>query len=81
MNFFKGGGLMYGIALGVGASLLFPLASRVLAGAAKPILKETIKGGLVLTQKGKVMLAEAKETFEDLSAESKSELAKQQTQE
>ncbi|MGM0453313.1 MAG: DUF5132 domain-containing protein [Thermodesulfobacteriota bacterium] len=73
-NFFKNGNLGYGIALGVGATFLLPVASRVVAGAAKPLLKETIRGGLYLYDTGKVVVAEARESIEDLSAEVKTEM-------
>ena len=74
MNPFKNGNLGYGIAFGLGAALLAPLAARMLSGAGKPLLKESIKGGLYLYDQGKLLLAEAKETFEDISAEARSEM-------
>lgn len=74
MNFLKNGGQMgFGIALGIGATMLIPTLSKVVAGAARPLMKESMKGGMYLTEKGKVLLAEAKESLEDLSAEVKSE--------
>lgn len=75
MNPFKGGSLTTGIALGVGFLFVAPLAARMLSGAGKPLLKEGIKGGLFLYDRGRTMMAEARETFEDLSAEARSELS------
>ncbi len=63
-----------GIAIGVGAALVLPVVGKVLAGAAKPLVKESIKGGMVVAEKTKVLFAEAKETIDDLTAEAKSEL-------
>lgn len=75
MKLLKGGtNVGMGIAIGVGAAMLIPLAAKVLSGAAKPLIKESIKGGLVVAEKSKVIFAEAMETVEDLAAEAKSEM-------
>jgi hypothetical protein len=74
-NVFRNGNLGYGIAIGVGAALLVPVAAKVLGSIGKPLLKESIKGGLYLVDKGKVVAAETRETFEDLTAEARSELS------
>lgn len=81
MNFLKSGGqLGFGIALGIGATMLIPTVAKVMAGAARPLVKETMKGGMYLSEKGKVLFAEARETLEDLSAEVKAEKAAEQEQ-
>jgi hypothetical protein len=40
--------------------------------------KSAIKGGLILSEKGKAMVAEAKESMGDLAAEAKAEIAQKQ---
>jgi hypothetical protein len=52
-----------GLAIGIGAAFLAPLAGRMLAGAGKPVLRETIKGGLLLVEEGKKIVAETRETI------------------
>jgi hypothetical protein len=74
-NFFRSGSFGSGIVIGVGAALLLPVAGRVIAGLGRPLLKESMKGGLYLVDKGKVIVAETRETLEDLSAEARAELA------
>ena len=64
-----------GIAIGVGAILLAPILGPGLAKVGKPIAKSALKGTIVVYEKTKGVLAEAKEAFEDLVAESKAELA------
>lgn len=55
-----------------------PVVVPVVAGVAKTLTKAGIKGGLILYEKGKVAVAEAKETIEDLTAEAQAELAEEQ---
>ncbi len=61
---------------GVAAIVLLPVLIPVAAGkVGKPLAKATIKGGIVLYEKGKGVVAEVGETLEDLVAEAKAELA------
>ncbi|BAU65900.1 hypothetical protein STA3757_32970 [Stanieria sp. NIES-3757] len=60
---------------GIAAIVLLPVLIPVAAGVGKPIAKATIKGGIVLYEKGKGVIAEVGETFEDMVAEAKAELA------
>jgi hypothetical protein len=75
MNPFKSNGMATGIAMGVGFFLLAPVAARMLSGAGRPLLKETLKGGMILYNRGRVMLAEARESLEDLTAEARADLS------
>lgn len=75
MNPFKDFSMTTNIAIGIGVSFLVPLAARMLSGAGKPLLKEGVKGGLYVYDRGRSMLAEARESLEDVSAEAKSELS------
>lgn len=64
-----------GIIAGIGAVILAPVVVPVVAGVGKPIAKSLIKGGIVLYEKSKGALAEVGETFEDIVAEARAELA------
>ncbi|WP_017316496.1 DUF5132 domain-containing protein [Mastigocladopsis repens] len=64
-----------GIIAGIGAVLLAPVVIPVVAGIGKPIAKSLIKGGLVLYEKSRGAVAELGETFEDMVAEARAELA------
>ncbi len=74
---FKGGNIVTGLAIGIGAAVLGPVVLPILAGAAKPLAKAAIKGGLALCEKGKESAAEFSEVFEDIVAEAKAELAEE----
>ena len=60
---------------GLAAIVLLPVIIPVAKNIGKPLAKATIKGGIVLYEKGKGVLAEVGETFEDIIAEAKAELA------
>jgi predicted DNA-binding antitoxin AbrB/MazE fold protein len=53
----------------------------VVAGVGKPLAKAAIKGGIVLYEKSKGVIAEVGETLEDIVAEAKAELAETQSKE
>ncbi|MGC2064510.1 MAG: DUF5132 domain-containing protein [Thermodesulfovibrionales bacterium] len=71
------GNIGAGLAIGIGAAVLGPIVLPILAGAAKPIAKAAIKGGLALFEKGKETAAELGEVLEDIVAEAKAELAEE----
>ena len=61
---------------GIAAIVLLPVLVPVAAGKlGKPLAKATIKGGIVLYEKGKGVIAEVGETLEDIVAEAKAEMA------
>jgi hypothetical protein len=64
-----------GLAFGVGMAVVAPVIVPILASIAKPLTKAVIKEGLILYDKGRETVAEARETIDDLVAEVKSELA------
>ncbi|OKH26880.1 DUF5132 domain-containing protein [Hydrococcus rivularis NIES-593] len=66
---------------GIAAIVLLPVLVPVVAGVGKPIAKATIKGGILLYERGKGVIAEVGETLEDLIAEAKAELAEAGTEE
>jgi hypothetical protein len=73
IDFLKGGNVASGIAIGIGASILIPVAGRVFAGIGKPLVKETIKGGMLLNEKSRGLFAQTREALSDLGVEAKSE--------
>jgi len=69
------GNIFSGLAIGIGAAVLAPTILPILVGAAKPLLKAAIKGGIVLYDRGKESFAEVGEVVEDLVAEVKADIA------
>jgi len=69
------GNIFTGLAIGIGAAVLAPAILPVLVGAAKPLVKAVIKGGIVLYDRSKESVAEVGEVVEDLVAEVKAEIA------
>ncbi|NTV42737.1 MAG: DUF5132 domain-containing protein [Syntrophobacteraceae bacterium] len=67
-----------GLAIGIGAIILAPVVIPAVAAIVKPLLKAGIKGGLVLYDKSIVAIAEAKEVIEDLAAEARAEVSREQ---
>jgi hypothetical protein len=66
---------------GITAIVLLPVLIPVAKGIARPLAKASIKGGIVLYEKGKGVIAEVGETLEDIMAEVKAELAEEQVRE
>ncbi|GAX37858.1 DUF5132 domain-containing protein [Nodularia sp. NIES-3585] len=64
-----------GIIAGIGAVLLAPVLIPVVAGIGKPIAKSIVKGGIVAYEKSRGAFAEIGETWEDIIAEAKAEIA------
>ncbi len=66
---------------GIAAIVLLPVLVPVAAGKlGKPLAKATIKGGIVLYEKGKGVIAEVGETLEDIVAEAKAEMAESEAE-
>ena len=66
----KGGNLMTGLAIGVGALLAWPLISPI----ARPLAKSVIKGGLMAYRQTEEFFAGAIEGIGDVVAEAQQEL-------
>lgn len=64
---------------GIAAIVLLPVIVPVATSVAKPLAKAAIKGGLSLYEQSKEMIDELGETFEDIVAEAKAELAQENT--
>jgi hypothetical protein len=63
------------LALGAGVLILGPTILGIGKSLARSVVKTGIKGSLMLYEKGKETLSEAKETVEDLTAEARSEVS------
>ncbi|MGC9504062.1 DUF5132 domain-containing protein [Baaleninema sp.] len=63
-----------GVVFGVGVLVLTPFFGSALAKVGKPFAKATIKGGLVVYDKGKVVFSEAREAFGQMVKESRAEM-------
>lgn len=66
--------ILLGIAIGVGAAALIKGVGSAFKGAGRPLAKATIKSGIIVLDKGREAAAHARETFEDLVAEVRSEM-------
>ncbi|BAY75095.1 hypothetical protein NIES25_15120 [Nostoc linckia NIES-25] len=64
-----------GIVAGIGAVILAPVLIPLVAGIGKPIAKSVIKGGLAAYEKSRGAFAELGESWEDIVAEARAELA------
>ncbi|WP_107671072.1 DUF5132 domain-containing protein [Cyanothece sp. BG0011] len=62
---------------GITAIVLLPMLIPAAGKAARPLAKATIKGSVVLYEKGKGMIAHVGESVEDLVAESLAELSEE----
>ncbi|MBS3964241.1 MAG: DUF5132 domain-containing protein [Methylomonas sp.] len=70
-------GASLGIAIGLGAVVLAAAVVPVLPGivrASRPTARAALKSGLILLEKGREIMAETGEEFEDILAEVKAEL-------
>jgi hypothetical protein len=62
------------LAAGAGVVLLAPVVVPLVAGILRPVAKNVIKGSLLVYDKTKTVVAEAKESIEDVATEAKAEL-------
>ena len=75
MKFIPKGLTASNLAIGAGVVVLAPAVLPIIGSVAKPVVKAAIKGALVTFEGAKVALAECKESFEDITAEAKAEIA------
>lgn len=67
-----------GLIAGIGAVILAPVVIPFVAGVGKPLIKSALKGGIVAYEKAKGAFAEIGESWEDMIAEARAELAEEQ---
>jgi hypothetical protein len=63
-----------GLAIGLGAAIVAPVALAALSGIGRPLARAAIKSGIIVYEKGRETLAEFGEVMEDLVAEARSEI-------
>jgi hypothetical protein len=68
---FKGGNIVTGLAIGVGATVIAPMITPIL----RPIAKTAVKAGLVAYDQGRAALSELSERTGDIVAEARQEMA------
>ena len=66
----KGGNIVTGLAIGVGAAVLAPMVVPLL----RPIAKSVLKAGLMAYDEGRVTFSELNERVEDLLSEVRTEM-------
>jgi nucleotide-binding universal stress UspA family protein len=69
-----------GLAIGLVVVILAPAISPAIAAVVRPVAKASIKSAIILYEKTLELIAEAKETVEDLAAEAQAELAEERRQ-
>ena len=80
MRFFKmPGPFGTGLLVGVGAATLIPLVARMFAGAGKPLIKEVVKGGLLVMDQGKSLYNETRSSISEVSTEAKADISAAKT--
>lgn len=62
------------LAIGAGAFLFGPMVVAAAGGILRSAAKAGIKGGMIAYNKGKLLTEEARESWEDLSAEARAEM-------
>ena len=70
-----------GLAIGLGVLILAPAIAPAVAAVVRPVAKASTKSGMLLFEKARELIAEAKESLEDLAAEVHAELAQERQQE
>jgi hypothetical protein len=68
----------FGFGLGVVAAGLVKEILPAFHGLGRPLLKASVKSGMILASSGRVKLAEFKETLADVAAEAEAELRTEQ---
>jgi hypothetical protein len=63
------------VLVGVGIALVAPVLIPAVGAVVRPVAKELIKGGLLVLDSARELLAEGQEQLSDLAAEARSEYA------
>ena len=69
-----------GLAIGLGVLMLAPAIAPAVAAVVKPVAKASIKSAILLFEKATELIAEAKESVDDLAAEAHAELVQERRQ-
>jgi hypothetical protein len=71
-DMFKGGNVMTGLAVGIGAAVVVPVVAPLL----RPLAKSVIKAGLIAYDQGRAAMAELNERTGDMVSEARTEMAR-----
>ncbi len=74
MPLFNNSKILLGFGLGIAAAGVARQVAPAFRGLGRPIAKATVKSGLILMDRGRVRLAEIRETVGDLAAEARAEM-------
>lgn len=69
----KGGNIVTGVAVAVGAAVLVPVVVPALGGILRPVAKTVIKGGILAYDYGRQAVAQMGEVASDMAAEVRAE--------
>jgi len=69
-----------GLAIGIGVLILAPAIAPTIAAVVRPLAKASIKSGILFFEKAQELLAEARESVEDLAAEAHAEFVQESQQ-
>jgi uncharacterized protein DUF5132 len=68
-DLFKGGNIVTGLAIGVGAAVVAPLVAPAVTNLLRPAAKAAIKGGIMVYDRGREAVAQVGEAASDMVAE------------
>jgi Protein of unknown function (DUF5132) len=68
-DLFKGGNIVTGLAVGVGAAVVAPLVAPAVTNLLRPAAKAVIKGGIMVYDRGREAMAQVGEATSDMVAE------------
>lgn len=71
---FKGGNIVTGLAIGVGAAVVAPLIMPAVGGLLRPAAMAVIKGGILAYDQGRQAVARLGESASDMVAEARSDV-------
>lgn len=74
-DMFKGGNILTGVAMAVGAAVLVPVIAPAVGGLLRPAAKAVIKGGIIAYDRGRQAVAELGEMTSDLTAEARADVS------
>jgi len=66
--------IAFGFGLGVVAAEIVKEVFPAFSGLGRPLLKATVKSGMILARKSQIRMAELRETLADVTAEAQAEL-------
>ena len=73
-DMFKGGNIIAGVAVAIGAAVLAPVIAPAVSGLLRPAAKAVIKGGILAYDRGRQAVAQVGEMTSDLAAEARADV-------